>query len=421
MRHLLYFLCPKCGWEDSLVGRSCRHCGLPIAFLGLDLVAGETRFTPSSYYRWLEEHLTMAAPSGTTSPAGTNPANLLRRSGPAVLYQFTRLITCVGYRHWFRRPLALPEKLAGGRFLLLADEARFHAEDGRTWRWPLEDFTCVTTDGHYFQFKVQGDPAYQIRFGQESPLKYELIFRRWLAAYYQRQGKCPVEFQPRLRFHHPRPPGFLQGAREVARFTAPLLERLLLQGMGLLVRLFLSPWLRVQITGRENWHRGMPGVVIGNHQSALDPFLLGAYVDPEVCFLTKSSSFAHALSRLFLRMVRALPTTRYQIDPPVVRAVRALLSRGQRVGIFPEGERTWDGRLRPFKLGTVRLLMALRQPIIPVYIQGAFDFWPRWRTFPRRAHVHLHIGAPFCLLPRQPVADQQAFLKNLFLQHTGKA
>ncbi|RMG66659.1 MAG: 1-acyl-sn-glycerol-3-phosphate acyltransferase [Calditrichaeota bacterium] len=416
MSHPLYFLCPHCKEEDTLAGSRCRNCGVPIQFQGLNLIVDGKLFTPKVYYAWLENQIRVVA-SGSSWKENREDLKVLRSSDPGVLYQFRRHIEFSGYRRWFRRRLEVPEKLARGRLHLLAEEARFQAENGRLWRWPLPQFTCITTDGHYFQFKLQGEPAFQIHFKQESPLKYELVFRRWLREYYARQGREPVEFQPHLRFQLPRPPGPLLVASTQSAAPTPPWERLVLRLVRLLVRLVLKPWLRLEVAGRENWHRGLPGVVIANHQSALDPFILGAYVDAEVAFLTKSSSFAHPVPRLFLRLVRGLPTTRYQIDAPVIGLVRTMLSRGQRVGIFPEGERTWSGHLRPFKLGTVRLLMALGQPIFPVYFRGAFDFWPRWRHFPRRARVRLTIGAPFCLLPGRPVAEQQAFLKAQFREN----
>jgi hypothetical protein len=91
------------------------------------------------------------------------------------------------------------------------------------------------------------------------------------------------------------------------------------------------------------------------------------------------------------------------------------------VGIFPEGERCWDGRMQAFKLSVIKLLMASRETINIMVLQNAFRFWPRWSKLPRRAKVKMDIHAPFCLIPDlYPVDEQRRFLENIFRTALGE-
>ena len=57
--------------------------------------------------------------------------------------------------------------------------------------------------------------------------------------------------------------------------------------------------------------------------------------------------------------------------------------------MFPEGGRTPDGRLQPFKLGAFRLAVAHDTPVLPVTIAGAWEAWPPGRMLPRRGRITL--------------------------------
>ncbi len=71
--------------------------------------------------------------------------------------------------------------------------------------------------------------------------------------------------------------------------------------------------------------------------------------------------------------------------------------------VYPEGERSWDGKLAPLKPGVTLLVRRARCPIVPVGIAGAFDAWPRTRgrmrwappflTW-RRARIAVSVGQP---------------------------
>ncbi len=421
MAHQLVLLCPNCLAEDSFSRSLCRVCNASLKIQRHSLFCNGRLIGLPDYYQFLFEHLKVAQASGDFASASAKHAasdlsGALRISYPAVLRQGKRRFRFSGYHGVFSRAVEIPRPLAEGQLVMFEDRAEF-LTPAKNFSWNLDDFTCVTTNGHYFEFKVKGQPFFQIRFLQESVLKYEILFRKQLDALYgARRLHRIVEYQPRVRGDIPRPGrrfGNLSASREPEK--PYIVEKILIGSLRRGLKRLLQALIAVEIRGTEHWQREARGFALMNHQSALDPFIAGAFWDHRIAFLAKSSSFAHRLLRLFLKWAMCLPTTRYQNDSEVIFAAKALLRRGIKVGIFPEGERCWDGRMQPFKLNVVKLLAASREAIFPVVIQNAFQFWPRWAKLPRRAQVKLSFLAPFCLLPDlHSVDEQRCFLEGLF-------
>ena len=75
--------------------------------------------------------------------------------------------------------------------------------------------------------------------------------------------------------------------------------------------------------------------------------------------------------------------------------------------IFPEGSRTPDGALKPFKRGTLLLIKRSGATVSPVAVEGAFDVWPSTRRFPRlRGRLLTKVAPPIAAadLPKEPDA-----------------
>ena len=64
------------------------------------------------------------------------------------------------------------------------------------------------------------------------------------------------------------------------------------------------------------------------------------------------------------------------------------------VVIFPEGTRTRDGTIGPFRPGFTALAVRSREAILPLAIEGAFQAWPRWRKFPGLGRIRVRYSAP---------------------------
>ena len=150
---------------------------------------------------------------------------------------------------------------------------------------------------------------------------------------------------------------------------------------------------RLHVHGLENVPDSGPFLLIANHQSYLDPVLIQAVVRRPVYSMAKSSEFSSPVTGQLLQRLKSFPVRRFEVDPQAVRIVLRHLEAGRGVGIYIEGERSWDGRLQPARIGTLRVILKAGVPVIPVGISGAYDVWPRWGRL-RRGDVTIRIGEP---------------------------
>ena len=167
-------------------------------------------------------------------------------------------------------------------------------------------------------------------------------------------------------------------------------------------------FFRVEVKGSEVLTRLKPPYLIcPNHQSYIDPFLVcSAYprsVLQNTFHVGSSMYFTNAAMAQLGRLINVVP-----IDPDVqllhaMRAGAAGLRAGKILNIYPEGQRSFDGKLQEFKKGAAILATELNLPIVPVALDGPYRIWPRksWRI--RFAKVRITFGKP--IDARQLISD----------------
>lgn len=185
-----------------------------------------------------------------------------------------------------------------------------------------------------------------------------------------------------------------EGIRRYARGAGNPPPTWVYRAVRALARELVRPLARVRVEGMDHIPASGPFILVANHQSVLDPIFVQSACPRPVHTLTKSSQFGTFPFGWLLPRILALPARRYRVDPHVVRLMLRRLGQGEVVGIYPEGERTWDGTLQPIRRGTVRVLLRAGVPVVPCGISGAFHVWPRWGRGPRRGRVILRFGEP---------------------------
>lgn len=170
--------------------------------------------------------------------------------------------------------------------------------------------------------------------------------------------------------------------------------------------------IRLVVEGRENVPRTGPFILIFNHQSILDPALAQTACPRFVYSMAKSTQFASPVWRWLLPRIGSFPTRRYQVDPQAVRTTLRLLEEGKGVGIYPEGERSWDAQLQPLRRGTVRLILKAGVPVVPCGIDGSFHIRPRWGSGLQRGTVTIRFGDPVCFPVHDSRSDREAALPD---------
>lgn len=159
-----------------------------------------------------------------------------------------------------------------------------------------------------------------------------------------------------------------------------------------------------EVRGLENIPREGPAIFFANHQSFMDPILLQGVCPRILHTMAKSTQFGSPVMRRILTWLHGFPVRRFETDPQAVRQVLRRLAAGHAIIIYIEGERSWDGRLQPPRLGAVRLALKAGVPIVPVRIDGAYDAWPRWDSKLKRGRITVEFRKPF----RLPHADTRA-------------
>ena len=129
--------------------------------------------------------------------------------------------------------------------------------------------------------------------------------------------------------------------------------------------------------GQENIIEEGPAIMAANHQSYLDPPLVGIACKNELYFLARKTLFEKKLLGPLISRVNALPVDLSRGDLTAFRAVMNLLKEGHRTVIFPEGTRSLTGEIQQARAGIGMIIAKTLAPVVPIRIFGSFDAWPK--------------------------------------------
>lgn len=162
------------------------------------------------------------------------------------------------------------------------------------------------------------------------------------------------------------------------------------------MRLVYMLWLRYQARGLENVPKSGGGLVLINHQSFLDPTLVGLPLQRPVSYLARDSLFQVPVIGWVLRNTYVMAINRDAASTASIRTALQRMNDGFLVGLFPEGTRSPDGTVGEFKPGFISLIRRAKVPVYPVGIAGAHEAMPRGgvRLWPQR--VRVVYGQPLC-------------------------
>ncbi len=169
--------------------------------------------------------------------------------------------------------------------------------------------------------------------------------------------------------------------------------------------------VRVEILGRDRLSPSQTYIFMANHVSNLDPPLLVPLVPKRTSVLVKKELFRIPILGFAMRVAHLVPVDRRNRDAAVasVREAAEVMNSGLDMTIYPEGTRSPDGRLLPFKKGPFYLAMETGCPIVPVTIVGTEEIWPKGKYLlqPERAVAKLIFHDP--IWPKD-FADRDALM-----------
>ncbi len=149
----------------------------------------------------------------------------------------------------------------------------------------------------------------------------------------------------------------------------------------------------LRATGRRHIPAEGGALLVANHLSHLDVFVLGQLQPRPLNYVARSTLFFRPLGA-FIRSVGGFPIQRDGLGAQGVKETLRRLRNGSLVVLFPEGSRSFDGLLGPLKPGISALVSRTRVPIVPTGIAGTFEAFPRGRLWPIPHPVRIHFGPP---------------------------
>jgi 1-acyl-sn-glycerol-3-phosphate acyltransferase len=162
-------------------------------------------------------------------------------------------------------------------------------------------------------------------------------------------------------------------------------QRLVLSAL----RAFLQSRSQIKVVRNDTVGLKPPYLILANHVTNWDPFYINCYVDEPISFVTGASLFRNPWLAKLLNYTGAIPKMKNKNDTRTIRSMIKAMQSGRVIGLFPEGNRNWDGTTEPLFYSTAKLVKLLDVPVVITTISGGHLSSPRWAENPRRGPIHL--------------------------------
>lgn len=157
------------------------------------------------------------------------------------------------------------------------------------------------------------------------------------------------------------------------------------------VSLYLNWKIDLNVSKNDTKDLIPPYLVLSNHVTYWDPFLVNMFVGEPICYIAEAIYFRNPLFRFILNSVGAIPKKRYMKQFLPVKRLLQAKGNGRILAFFPEGERKWDGTTDLGSLNaTAKLVKLLGVPVVTVNIKGGYLAYPRWAKMSRKGRVDLN-------------------------------
>jgi len=170
------------------------------------------------------------------------------------------------------------------------------------------------------------------------------------------------------------------GKKTLPREYGRVPSRFLYSSAAFLLQMIAKPLFHVE------WHVDprirtlpMPLVILGNHPSYLDPFLVACALYPmKINFLAAASFFRTKIFESLLYRAGVIPKTQFRADSGAIKSMLKVVRRNGVLGIFPEGARSIDGTPLPIEETIAKFIKKVGGSVVVAVSHGAYLTWPRW-------------------------------------------
>jgi 1-acyl-sn-glycerol-3-phosphate acyltransferase len=165
----------------------------------------------------------------------------------------------------------------------------------------------------------------------------------------------------------------------------------------MICRPIFAAMFQLKVYGRNHVPRRGGVLLVSNHQSYLDPVLVGLYLPRPMSYLAKSELFHNRFFRWLITSLNAFPVRQGAGDVGAVKEMIRRLREGHMLNMYPEGSRTEDGEMRPIEPGAALVVKRAGVPIVPCVIDGSFKAWPKQQKFPKPHRISVMYGPPLAI------------------------
>ena len=180
-----------------------------------------------------------------------------------------------------------------------------------------------------------------------------------------------------------------------------------------LFRVIFSLLTHQHVQGKENVPEHGPVVVVANHLSYADQYLLTIAIKREMIFMAKEELFRNRVRRFLIEAFGAIPVRQGAVNWGALKQVYQVLDDGLAMFMFPEGSRSKNAQLQSAFSGSALIALHNHAPVLPIGISGmeVAEKGFLWVMF-HRPRVAVNIGRPFYLSTPQGKSDKKQ-LKDL--------
>ena len=162
----------------------------------------------------------------------------------------------------------------------------------------------------------------------------------------------------------------------------------------LFFRALFATYFHWRVIDAQNVPKTGSVILAANHASYLDPPIVGAGLDRDINYLARQSLFRFPIVKQILHSWNSVPVDR---DGGGAKGLKIILDRllgGAGIILFPEGTRTYDGKLQPAHAGIGLVVAKSEAPVVPVRVFGTYEAWGRNQKLPLPKKIAVRYGQP---------------------------
>jgi 1-acyl-sn-glycerol-3-phosphate acyltransferase len=163
-----------------------------------------------------------------------------------------------------------------------------------------------------------------------------------------------------------------------------------------------------------------PFLLIANHCNNFDGLFLQCLCPRLIRYVVTDAVYRNKILGKLLNFVGYIPKRKHTIDIGAIRKIMKTVAQGDIVGIFPEGQRNWDGSTGPLASATYRLIQLLDVPVVVAQIKGAYLTEPRWADAKRRGRVEVTFKTLFKTGDKPDLQQIEAIVKGALAHDEGE-